>query len=118
MSSDYEHYLAGCRSAGVPPLSEWRFRLLYGGHRRRLGEALTEPDALRVPASSPALEHLADLVRLGQEIEAKVRREGDEPGASASGVREPRVPIEPLLCGCTARPLPTPNDPDQSFWRT
>ena len=118
MGSDYEHYLAGCRSEGVTPLSEWRFRLLYTGHLRRQGQALAEPDPRRAPASSPALEHIADLVRLGQKIEAKVRREGDEPGAAASGVREPRVPLEPLLCGCAARPLPTPDDPDQSFWRT
>ena len=116
MSSDYEHYVAGCRSEGVAPLSAWRFRLLYSGHQRL--QDLMERDPHRAPISSAALQRIADLVRRGQEIAATVRPDEDEPGTAASGVREPRVPFEPILTGCAARPLPTPDAPDQSFWRT
>ena len=114
MSSDYEHYRAGCRSESLAPFSAWRFHLLYGGYQRT--RLRMEPDPHTRPASSPALERHAGLVRLGREIAATARP--DEPGTVTSGVREPRVPFEPVLSGCAARPLPAPDAPDQSFWRT
>ena len=63
------------------------------------------------------LEQLAALVAEGYKIAAGGNAEGDEPGAAACGVREPRVPLEPVLVGCAARSLPTPDAPDESFWR-
>lgn len=116
MENDYECYLLGCRSAGVEPMERERFRLLQEASLRHAAGA--EPDRHGDPVPPFILERLATLVAEGYKIAAGGSAEGDEPGAAASGVREPRVPLEPVLAGCAARPLPTADAPDQSFWRT
>ncbi len=113
---DYECYLLGCRSAGVEPVGLWRFRLLQEAYLRHANQA--EQDSRGEGISSFVVEQLAALVAEGYKIAAGGNAGGDEPGAAACGVREPRVPPEPVLVGCAARPLPTPNAPDESFWRT
>lgn len=115
VDQDYECYLLGCRSAGLEPLEEWRFRVLQEHYLRHAVEAQQEPGDVGV--STFVLERLAALVAEGYKIAAGGGAEGDEPGAAACGVREPRVPLEPVPVGCAARPLPTPYAPDQSFWR-
>ncbi len=112
---DYECYLLGCRSAGVEPVGLWRFRLLQEAYLRHAAEVEQEPQDDQVPLF--VLERLATLVAEGYKIAAGGGAKGDEPGAAACGVREPRVPPEPVLVGCAARPLPTPDAPDESFWR-
>ena len=112
---DYECYLLGCRDAGIEPVGLWRFRLLQEEYLRRTAEAEQDPRADPLPPF--VLERLAALVAEGYKIAAGGGAEGDEPGAAACGVREPRVPREPVLVGCAARPLPTPDAPDESFWR-
>lgn len=115
MDQDYEWYLLGCRSAGLEPLEPWRFRLLQDDYLRHATEVEQESGRNAVPPF--VLERLAALIAEGARIAAGDGAEGDEPGAAACGVREPRVPREPLLVGCAARPLPTLDAPDQSFWR-
>ena len=63
------------------------------------------------------LDGLAAMVSEGYKIAAGGGAEDDEPGAAACGVCEPRVPLEPVLVGCAARALPTPDAPDEAFWR-
>lgn len=115
MDKDYECYLLGCRSAGLEPLEHWRFRLLQDEYLRQAADSEQEAGHSRIPAF--ALEQLAAMVAEGYKIAAGDSPEGEEPGAAACGVREPRVPLEPVLAGCAARPLPTPDAPDESFWR-
>ena len=116
MENEYEYYLLGCRSAGMEPVEAWRFRLLQEAYLRHAAEAEQDPRNAHVPLF--VLDGLAARVAEGYKIAAGGGAEGDEPGAAACGVREPRVPLEPVLVGCAARPLPTPDAPDQSFWRT
>ena len=115
MDNDYKCYLLGCRSAGVEPMEAWRFRLLQEAFLRHAAEAEQNSHGDQVPPF--VLERLAALVAEGYKIAAGGNTEGDEPGAAACGVREPRVPWEPILVGCAARPLPSPDAPDESFWR-
>ena len=115
--TDYKCYLLGCKSAGIEPLVEWRFRLLQEEYLRRAAASELAPDSPAIPAF--ALQQLASLVAEGYKIVAGGKNEdGEEPGAAAAGVREPRIPREPVLAGSAARPLPSPNTPDSSFWRT
>ncbi len=115
--TDYECYLLGCRNAGENPLEEWRFRLLQAEYLRRA--AHQELWADRSPIPLFVLEQLAALVAEGYKIAAGGGSEnGDEPGATACGVRQPRVPLEPVLAGSAARSLPILDAPDLSFWRT
>ena len=117
METDYKCYLLGCQSAGIDPLEEWRFRLLQQEYLRRAAEPDQRPEALDIPAF--VLEQLASLVAEGYKIAAGGgSAEGEEPGAAAAGVRESRVPCEPVLAGSAARSLPSPDSPDTSFWRT
>ncbi len=116
MDNDYNCYLLGCRSAGLEPIEEWRFRVLQEDYLRHAAGAEQDTRGDLVPPF--VLERLAALVAEGYKIAAGGSAEGDEPGAAACGVREPRVPLEPILVGCAARPLPTPDAPDESFWRT
>ena len=109
---DYECYLLGCRSAGEEPVGMWRFRTLQEAYLRQVAEAQQASRGDQVP---PFV--LERLVAEGYRIAAGGKAEGDEPGAAACGVREPRVPLEPVLVGCAARSLPTPDAPDESFWR-
>ena len=119
---DYKCYLLGCRSAGVEPMEEslfrvlqqWRFQLQQEEPSRDVAEADQEPNRPRVPPF--VLERLAVLMAEGYKIAAG-GAEDDEPGAAACGVREPRVPLEPVLVGCAARALPMPDAPDEAFWR-
>ncbi len=115
MDKDYECYLLGCRSAGLEPLEHWRFRLLQEKFLRRAAESEQESGQDRIP--SFALEQLAAMIAEGYKIAAGGGEEGEESGAAACGVREPRVSLEPVLIGCAARPLPTPDAPDEAFWR-
>ena len=115
MEKDYECYLLGCRSAGIEPVGFWRFELLQEAFLCHAAEAEQDARGDGVPAY--ALEQLAALVAEGYKIAAGGGPEGDEPGAAACGVREPRTPLEPVLVGCAARALPTPDAPDESFWR-
>ena len=110
--NDYEHYLLGCRSAGEEPVGLWRFRTLQEAYLRQVAEAQQSSRGDQVPQFV-----LERLVAEGYRIAAGGNAEGDEPGTAACGVREPRVPREPVLVGCAARPLPTADAPDQSFWR-
>ncbi|MGI4788073.1 MAG: hypothetical protein ACRYFS_04405 [Janthinobacterium lividum] len=113
-NTDYECYLLGCRSAAMEPHEEWRFRLLQEEFLRRA--AAPEQQDYSIP--SYVLEHLVSLIAQGYKIAAGgSTAEGDEPGAAACGVREPRVPPEPVLVGSAARSMPTLNAPDESFWR-
>ena len=114
-NTDYECYLLGCRSAGQQPMESWRFQLLQAAFLRHAAEEQQEPNRAHIPDS--VLERLAALVAEGYRIAAGGNAEGEEPGTAACGVREPRVPLEPVLTGCAARSLPTQADPDQSFWR-
>jgi len=115
MDKDYEYYLLGCRSAGVEPMEESQFRLVQSAFLYpAAGTAQDLHDDLIPPS---VLERLAAMVAEGQRIAAGGGAEGDEPGAAACGVREPRVPLEPVLVGCAARPLPIADAPDESFWR-
>ncbi len=116
MKTSYDYYLMGCREAGVPPVSAWRFNLAYTKYRRHVGrefEDLLAHDVKkrqRVLARWQRLHGLADLVRRGQDIADRARRYGvdeDEPGAAGAGVREPLPPRVPVLAGCAARPLPS-----------
>jgi hypothetical protein len=111
--TDYECYLLGCRSAGLEPLEEWRFRVLQEEYLRRAAEP--EQGAERSGIPPFVLEQLAALVAEGYKIAAASG--GDEPGAAACGVREPRVPLAPRLVGAAACLLPTSDAPDLSFWR-
>jgi hypothetical protein len=115
MDKDYECYLLGCRSAGVEPMEEWRFQVLQEAYLRHAAGAEQNPHDASVPPF--VLERLAALVAEGYKIVSGGNAEGDEPGAAACGVREPRVPLEPVLVGCVARPLPIADAPDESFWR-
>lgn len=115
MDHEYECYLLGCRSAGLEPLEEWRFRMLQDESLRHAAEAQNEAGHSRIPLY--ALQQLAALIAEGHRVAAGDSPEGEEPGAAACGVREPRVPWEPVLVGCAARSLPTPDMPAQSFWR-
>ena len=114
-NNDYKCYLLGCRSAGVEPMELWRFQVLQEAFLRHAAGAQQDPQGDQIP--SFVLERLAALVAEGYKIAAGGSAEGDEPGAAACGVREPRVPLEPVLVGYAARPLPTADAPDQSFWR-
>ncbi len=112
--TDYKCYLLGCRSAGIEPLEEWRFRMLQAEYLRRA----SEPEQSPSPISAFVLEQLATLVAEGYKIAAGGSADGEEPGAAAAGVREPRVPREPVLTASAARSLPSADGPDTSFWRT
>ncbi len=120
--ADYMCYLLGCQDAGIAPLEEWHFHLLQQEYLRRAAEAEQEPSQPDVPPF--VLEQLARLVAEGYKIAAsggsqtKSSDSGAEPGSAACGVREPRRPLEPVLVGSAARPLPASDAPDQSFWRT
>ncbi len=113
--TDYECYLLGCRSAGIEPVGLWQFKLLQEAYLRHAAEAEQDARGSQVPLF--VLDGLAALVAEGYKIAAGGNAEGDEPGAAACGVREPRVPLEPVLVGCAARALPTPDAPDEAFWR-
>ena len=113
---DYEYYLLGCRSVGVEPVEPWRFQVFQEAYLLHTAQAEPDPRSDQIPPF--VLEQLATLVAEGYKIAAGRSAEGDEPGASACGVREPRTPLEPVLVGCAARSLPSPNAPDESFWRT
>ena len=102
---DYECYLLGCRSAGIEPVGFWRFELLQEAYLRHAAEAEQDARGSQVPLF--VLEGLAAMVAEGYKIMAGGNAEGDEPGAAACGVREPRVPLEPVLVGCAA---PCPAD--------
>ena len=115
MEKDYECYLLGCRSAGIEPVGFWQFVLLQEAYLRHAAEAEQDARGNQVPLF--VLEELVALVAEGYKIAAGGNTEGDEPGAAACGVREPRVPLEPVLVGCAARSMPTPDAPDESFWR-
>ena len=113
--TDYECYLLGCRSAGIEPLEEWRFRMLQCEYLRRAAEP---EQSSASPISAFVLEQLATLLAEGYKIAAGGSKDSDEPGAAAAGVREPRVPREPVLSGSAARSLPSAESADTSFWRT
>lgn len=114
--TDYECYLLGCQSAGLAPLKKWRFQLLQKQYLRWTSELERKPEQDAIPPF--VLEQLALLVAEGYRIAAGSRDEGEEPGTAACGVREPRVPLEPVLAGSAARSLPYADAPDLSFWRT
>lgn len=116
METDYECYLLGCRSAGIEPVSVWRFRLLQEAYLRHAAGAEQDIQGDQIPEL--VLKQLGTLVAEGYKIAAGRTAEGDDPGAAACGVREPRRPLEPVLVGCAARALPTPDAPDEAFWRT
>ena len=111
----YECYVLGCQDAGLEPLEEWRFLVLQREFVRRA----TEPDWEHTPSpiSAFALDQLVSLMAQGTKI-AAARSDGEEPGAAAAGVREPRIPREPVLSASAARSLPSADSPDTSFWRT
>ena len=113
--TDYECYLLGCRSAGIEPLEGWRFQVLQAEYLRQAAEPEQPPS----PISAFVLEQLAALTAQGYKIAAGQSADGEEPGAAAAGVREPRVPPrEPALSASAARSLPSADGPDTSFWRT
>lgn len=112
--TDYECYLLGCRSAGIEPLEPWRFRVLQAEYLSRAAAPEQPPS----PISAFVLEQLTRLVAEGYRIAAGGNPDGEEPGAAAAGVREPRVPREPVLSASAARPLPSAESADTSFWRT
>jgi len=113
---DYKCYVLGCRNEGEEPLEEWRFRLLQEEYLRRANNSKLW--AGRSPVPQFVLEQLALRMAEGYKIAAGGTAEGEDPGAAARGVREPRVPLEPVLAGSAARSLPQSDAPDQSFWRT
>ncbi len=113
--TDYQCYLLGCRSAGVEPLEEWRFQMLQSEYLRQASSP--ELWERRSPVPEFVLERLASLVAEGYKIAAGGHADGDEPGAAAAGVREPRVPLEPVLTGSAACALPSADAPDYAFWR-
>ena len=112
---DYECYLLGCRSAGIEPVGQWRFKLLQEVYLRHAAEVGQDARGDEIPEL--VLKQLATLVAEGYKIAARGGAGDDEPGAAACGVREPRTPLEPVLVGCAARALPTPDAPDEAFWR-
>lgn len=114
-NTDYECYALGCRNAGEEPLEEEHFQALQEEYLRRANTQGLWAD--RSPIPQFVLEQLAVRVAEGYKIAAGGREDGEEPGAAASGVREPRVPREPVLAGSAARSLPSSHTPDQSFWR-
>ena len=114
--TDYKCYLLGCRSVGIEPLEEWRFRMLQAEYLRQTSSH--ELWERRSPVPEFVLERLASLVAEGYRIAAGDSANGEEPGAAAAGVREPRVALAPILAGAAARSLPSLEAPDQSFWRT
>ena len=115
--TDYKCYLLGCKSAGVEPLEKWHFQLLQEEYLRWTAEPDGKPE--RAPIPPFVLEQLASLVAEGYRIAAGGSADSEEPGAAAAGVREPRVPLEPVLAGSAARSLPIGGSaPDTSFWRT
>ncbi len=114
--NDYECCLLGCRSANVEPLEEWRFRLFQEELLRRATNQELWAD--RSPIPQFVLEQLALRMAEGYKIAAGGTADGEEPGAATCGVREPRVPLEPVLAGSAARSLPTADAIDESFWRT
>lgn len=114
--TDYKCYVLGCRDEGEEPLEEWRFRLLQEEYLRRANSSELRAD--RSPVPQFVLEQLVLRVAEGYKIAAGGTAEGEEPGAAACGVREPRRPLEPVLVGSAARSLPSADAPDQSFWRT
>lgn len=115
-NTDYECYVLGCRNSGEDPVEEWRFQLLQQEYLRRATNQELWAD--RSPIPQFVLEQLALRVVEGYKIAASGTADGEEPGAAACGVREPRVPLEPVLAGSAARSLPTDDAPDRSFWRT
>lgn len=85
------------------PLPHWRFQMTY---------AASQING-RLSNQSP----VARLVRRGQ-IVAGGGGSNMEEGGTASGVRQPRSPPEPVLSGQAARPLPNTDAPDTDFWRS
>jgi hypothetical protein len=114
--TDYKCYLLGCRSVGEKPLEEEHFRALQEEMGKRANNQ--ELWAGRSPIPLFVLEQLAQHVAKGYQVAAGGNANGEEPGTAACGVREPRVPLEPVLAGSAARSLPNLDAPDQSFWRT
>ena len=124
MESEYDYYLIGCRTKNVKPLSPWRFRVAYAWYQREADKPFAEILALglkqraELVARLDRYKTLAELVLLGYKPAQFIRPpEDDKPDLTPSGDREPRVPNDPVLTGCAARSLPSPNAPDQSFWR-
>jgi len=127
MKTSYDYYRLGCRDAGVPPVSAWRFNIAYAKYRRHVGREFEDILAYdvrkrqRILARWQRLQTLADLVRRGQDIADRARRYGggeDEPGTAGAGVREPLPPRVPVLAGCAARPMPSEDAlKDTAPWR-
>lgn len=129
MGTDYDHYLGGCREKGLQPISSWRFRVAFAWYQRESHKPFADILALglkqraRFVARLDRYKTLMELAFPGRGTSGASgphednKREDDKPGTESSGDREPRVPLEPMLTGCAARPLPIPDAPDQSFWR-
>jgi hypothetical protein len=102
MQTHYEHYLLGCRAAGVKPLSFWRFSLAYGKYQRevrakldRHWDSLSPKDRHQLVIECRWLIEIDNLVQKGAKIAefaARERDSGDEPGTAGAGTCEPRIP--------------------------
>jgi hypothetical protein len=127
MKTHYEHYLLGCRGAGLKQISFWRFQLAYGKYQREFRQMMD----LQWDSLSPKAQHrlviesrwligLANLVRAGERLAQMAARDNpeDEPGTAGAGDREPRMPLTPVLAGCAARALPTDDGLKEQYgWR-
>ena len=69
--TDYECYLLGCRSAGIEPLEEWRFRMLQAEYLRRAAEP-EQPSAS--PISGFVLEQLATAMSRARPLPGSASR--------------------------------------------
>ena len=99
-------------------LSEWRFRVIYAARQqertRQFSDVLDLPLEKRPRALARLMRQVEteELVRLGRQIFVGTDSDGEDGGAAASGIREPRVPPEPILTGFSTRPIPVLDGPD------
>lgn len=102
---DYAYYRAGCNYMRETPLSRWKFRVAFLAYERYFADLSMRMDS-RIPWA--ALIEIADMVRVGREYATStgIDPEDEDDYSGGMGVREPRRPLDPVLVGSGARPLP------------
>lgn len=140
--NDYQWYLYSCGKEGTRPISARRFRVLLDTYKRdfaafvgldlfplrprqrvrmlrrwtRLCEVARLADAGRGTITAGTVINNPRQVPPDDRPEFGGSGPKDDPPGAAPGVREPRRPIEPLLSGVGARPIPRPGSPSEPRW--
>lgn len=136
--NDYQWYLYSCGTEGIRPVSARRFAIclqawLSGHEEYDALDLLSLPhrQRLRLMRRWSRLNRLARLADAGRgtitagtvtTVPRQPSRENlwlpndDPPPDAAPGVREPRWPVEPVLSGIGARPIPRPDAAPEPRW--